>query len=382
MGDVCYCKGNYEMFDDYIDFCNYVFGFNGSDKDFKKILPKLYKEEYNPAEKSYIALEDKKIKAVVGAYDNSINICGEVLLCRGIGNVAVHPYARSRGYMKKLMDMATCDMIKDGIDFSALGGRRQRYNYFGYEKSGASYCFSINDDNIRHTFGNERKSRFTYKKVSENDFTDLDNIEILTQKQSYIPIREREHLFEILSSWSAKIYVAYEGSRFVGYCVGDKISEIQLVDDGDFLNFIAGFYDFQKSNSLEVVIPEFKQDYISKLCSFAESYRIDLNKSYNVLNYRNVISATAKLKATYSNIPNGETVILIHGMAGDEKLKITVINKEVIVEHTQADPDIELSHLQAINYLFSPVCPTRNIADGFIKSLLPLPLWLYSADTV
>ena len=33
-------RGNISMQDEYMDFINYVFGFNGRDRDFYKLLPK------------------------------------------------------------------------------------------------------------------------------------------------------------------------------------------------------------------------------------------------------------------------------------------------------------------------------------------------------
>ena len=377
-----YGRGTADMFDDYMDFCNYVFGFNGSSKDFKKLLPKLYKEEYHPVESSYVVVENGKLKAAVGAYDSEIEICGQRLKCRGIGNVAVHPYARSKGYMKKLMNMSFEDMKADGVDFSELGGRRQRYNYFGYEKSGTAYQFSINDDNIRHTFGTDRKQRFIYKKISTENSAELDDIYALIQKQNYKPIRERKRLFDILSSWSASVYVAYEKDRFVGYCTGEKISEIMLTCDEDILDFIVGIYDYLGQHKLEVTLPEFRQVYISKLYLLAEGYSINPSSSFNVLNYRNVLLATVKLKSTYMQLLDGETVLLIHGMAGDERIKIEIHNGKISIEYTNEVFDTELSHIEAINYLFSPICPIRNIAKPFAKLLLPLPLWIYYPDGV
>ena len=41
-------RGNGIDREDYLDFINYVFGFNGNDTDFLKLLPKLYKPEYQP----------------------------------------------------------------------------------------------------------------------------------------------------------------------------------------------------------------------------------------------------------------------------------------------------------------------------------------------
>ena len=38
MSDIYYGHGTKEQFDDYMDFINYVFGFNGNQNDFKKLL--------------------------------------------------------------------------------------------------------------------------------------------------------------------------------------------------------------------------------------------------------------------------------------------------------------------------------------------------------
>ena len=43
-------RGTAEMLDDYLDFINLVFGFNGTDDDFLQLLPKLYNAEYSPCE--------------------------------------------------------------------------------------------------------------------------------------------------------------------------------------------------------------------------------------------------------------------------------------------------------------------------------------------
>ena len=104
--EIYYGRGTAEMFDDYMDFINYVFGFNGNSSDFKKLLPKLYKYDYKPAFSSYVTVDNGKLKAAVGAFDHDISVCGRYIKTRGIGNVAVHPYARGCGYMKKLMNMA------------------------------------------------------------------------------------------------------------------------------------------------------------------------------------------------------------------------------------------------------------------------------------
>ena len=113
-------RGNASMYDDYLDFINFVFGFNGRERDFPKLLPKLYGREDDPAASSYVVTEGGKLKAAVGAFDHELVVCGRALKCRSIGNVAAHPYDKSRGFMRRLMHMAVEDMVKDGVVLSTL----------------------------------------------------------------------------------------------------------------------------------------------------------------------------------------------------------------------------------------------------------------------
>lgn len=380
-------KGNEKYYDEYIDFINYVFGFNGNTNDFKKLLPKLYKPEDKPVENSYIVLEGENIKAAVGAYDLNYRVFDDIIKIRGIGNVAVHPYSRSKGYMKALMSAATADMISDGVDLSVLGGRRQRYNYFGYDKLGATYAFSLVDDNMRHSFGRERVSKFTYRIINADDDKTLMLIKGLIDGQLCAPIRPFEKLYDTLVSWKKTVYVAFDrDGRFVGYCVyGDKsIDEVLVSYDSDIVDFIVGFYDHMECTGLIVRLPEWKQSYIGSLCRLCESYTIEMNKSFSVFNYEKILRLFLRLKSTYFSLPDGELCILIHGTAQDEKLLIVV--KSGIPSVTLASPDrkidIELSHLDAMNFFFATVNTQRNSMPCSVRAWLPLPLWIYSADNV
>lgn len=385
--DIYIGKGSEKYYDEYMDFINYVFGFNGNTSDFKKLLPKLYKPEDKPVEKSYVVLEDGKLKAAVGAYDLTYKVLGETVKLRGIGNVAVHPYSRSKGYMKALMEAAASDMITDGVDLSVLGGRRQRYNYFGYDKLGATYAFSFVDDNMRHTFGRKRISKFTYKTVTSDDFDTLTLIKKLIDSQPCAPVRPLERLYDILVSWKKTAYAAFDcDGRFVGYCIyGDKsIDEVLVFDDGDIVDFIVGFYDHIGCSGLVVRLPEWKKAYIGKLCGFCESYTVETNKSFSVFNYEKILKLFLKLKSTYTSLPDGELCVLIHGAARDEKLLIAV--KDGVTSVIQASDgrtaDDELSHIDAMNFFFATVNTRCDLMPYFVSAWLPLPLWIYSADNV
>ena len=80
----------------------------------------------------------------------------------GCGTIIPLPRHRKRGGCTRgtrtrlhegLYAYGSTDMVRDGIALSTLGGRRQRYRYFGYEKAGICYTFAVNADNLRHTLG-------------------------------------------------------------------------------------------------------------------------------------------------------------------------------------------------------------------------------------
>ncbi len=376
--------GTPEMFDDYMDFINYVFGFNGTAEDFKRLLPKLYKYEYEPAVSSFVATEGGKLKAVIGVFDHDISVCGTRIKTRGVGNVAVHPYTRGGGYMRKLLNMALDEMVSDGVALSVLGGRRQRYNYFSYDKLGQAVTMSFNDDNMRHTFGKDRNHTIKLVHVKAEDEKILASIKDLAESRPFYAFRESDKYFDILSSWEQKIYAGFEGDTFVGYTVvkGRDMFETLVTNVAKLPEFVCAVYDRLAVHSMRIKVPVFLPEYIDAVGRICESYSLEPCKSFSVLNYKEVVGAFMKLKATYSEMPNGELVLDIDGRGGHERIEIAVSNGNISVEHTEKDADITLSHLDAMNLLFASVCPKREQLPIFAKIWLPLPLYLYSTDAV
>ncbi|MCL2319948.1 MAG: GNAT family N-acetyltransferase, partial [Treponema sp.] len=236
--DVRYEKARTEDYDEVIDLANYVFSHDHRPHDFPAMLPKLYKREYFTDNIHYAAREGGKIRAVVGAYPLELEFPGQSISGRGIGMVSVHPYSRSRGYMKELMKMALDDMRHDGVVFSCLSGRRQRYEYFGYGLAGSVWAFTCGEDNIRHTLGPQWSSGLSLRSVGPGDAALLDEIYALHQAKIARCKRRRDRLYEILSSWKAHVFAVTEGSRFEGYFISSnatsgedrEISEINLLD--------------------------------------------------------------------------------------------------------------------------------------------------------
>jgi predicted acetyltransferase len=249
---VQYGKANSEDYDEVIDFGNYVFSAARSPHDFPRLLPKLYKREYFMEGDCYLAREDGRIKAVVGTYPLTMNILGQALPGRGIGMVSVHPYARSRGYMRTLMETALADMRlgtgPEGLVFSCLGGQRQRYEYFGYTPTGTRLSFECRRANIRHTLsrGAVPAENLSIRELEAGDRELLDRIFACHQAKAARIERPREKFFDILVSWNYRAYAVLAGGDFLGYFIydhaGETICEVNLADFSRLPEFIGAFF--------------------------------------------------------------------------------------------------------------------------------------------
>lgn len=166
---VNYRKGTKNDGDAIIELINYVFSFDHCPHDFKKRNPAMYDSDYPFWNDHYVAEEDGKLLATLSVTKKDWNgfICGH------IGQVAVHPYHRGRGFMKVLMKMANEDMKKEGFLFGELNGLRQRYEYFGYTQGGVIYNVKVTPTNLRHKPGNTEG--ITLKETSYHQYTAIKN---------------------------------------------------------------------------------------------------------------------------------------------------------------------------------------------------------------
>ena len=381
-----YCGlGDRVPYAEYMTLINEVFGFTGTEREFEKLLPKLYTPARAPQASSYVVTEDGRAVAAVGAYPNEITVCGKTLKCCGIGNVAVHADARSKGYMKATMNAALEGMIRNDVDFTALGGRRQRYQYFSYDRCGPCANFSLTPDNFRH--GCKGDAPFTARVVDDPADPVLDEIKALSDGGQLVPVRAREDFLDIARSWLASLWAVTDGDRLVGYAIMEPsrlISEVRVTNAAELVPLLHTLFAATGSATMSLRLPSYETEYIAEVWRIAEGFNEGCSMMYSVLRYRTVTEAFLCLKNTYDTLPDGELRWLIHGHAGDERLCISVRGGVPSVESLPDDApvDLELSHLDAMSVLFAPFSPLRDTLNDIARRWFPLPLWIYRADEV
>lgn len=373
-------RGTPEMYDDMMDFLNFVFGFNGNENDFKKLFPKLYKPEYNPCHNNYVVTENGKLKAAIGAYDDVLSVGDEELKCRGIGNVAVHPNSRSKGYMIDCMNMALENMIKDGVDISHLDGQRQRYGYFGFERACPEFGITVTRTNIRHAFRDVPLANIEIRDVKPDDTELLDKIYELHSKRPERIKRQREKLYDILSCGKNVPRVFIKDGEVIGYCISN-LGELTLTDMKYFDDVIRCFVE-KYGDTSTILFADWNKKMIEEAIKFGQGLGRGESVMVNILNFKKVISALIKFKASCESLCDGELTVLIHGYAGDCKLKIAVTNGMTSVEDCEGEADLELTHLEAIKFFFGVHSFAWNLVKPEIRTWFPLPLYIDSADHV
>ena len=208
---------------DVLDFINMVFSMHSQPHDFAALLPKVYAHP-GFARYHYVAVEDGHIRGTVALLPLTLRVEENCALKAGyIGSVAVHPYSRGAGHMKALMRMALTDAEAQGYDLLALGGRRQRYAYFGFEKGGQRLTFSLNSDNVRHAMADVDEDAVRIREVTDAQDTVLDDVWQLSRRQMLTCERDRERLLDIFHSWHNALYVledARQDGTFLGTVIG------------------------------------------------------------------------------------------------------------------------------------------------------------------
>ena len=288
-------------------------------------------------------------------------------------------------YMNTAMDAAMKDMISDGVVLSALSGRRQRYRYFGYDNTGLKYTYSISRENIRHTFG-DLSSPYSVREITDPADTLIDSIASLSRRAPAAPIRERSRYLDIARSWHSRLLAILDGERFVGYCIldrGNSVSEIEVADERELSGCLRTLFA-SLGEGYSITLPPDRVGYRRELDMLAEKVTLTTACNFNVLNYRAVIDAFLSLKLSYSTLPDGEMTLLIHGYAGDERVKIVLRDGRALVEYVDRSTpiDCELGHAEALSLIFSPMSAAREQASELARLWFPLPLYIPRADKV
>ena len=129
--------------------------------------------------------------------------------------------------MQRLMRRCVEEARTQGYHLSWLGGQRQRYAYFGYERCGTAIQFNLNKSNIAHTTGT--LSHIHFEAIAQHQGDRLQRAFALHAAQAVHTQRPEAELYAHLTCWNSQPHAALVGNEMVGYLIvrpGGAIGEL------------------------------------------------------------------------------------------------------------------------------------------------------------
>jgi len=371
-------------FDEILEKADIIFGGEGNTDYFQLYHPKLYSVR-NSATEHLVVREEDGIKGMLGVFPAEMSVCGRSLKVDGFGTMGVLKSARGKGYMKDLMNTAVEASAKRA-DLAFLGGRRQRYEYFGFTPSGVSAQFSFNSDNGKHSIGGADTSDIKFSKIDADDKIVLDFIESLTVSKAAYVKRDRNLLHAILHTCRNTPYLISKNDSPIGYVVAGgenrMICEIEL-KDLSLLPLVLTAY--LKNFELRGVFVSgnfmFEREKLTALEAVCETCTLTGCESFLIHDFVKVLDAFFALKATYTKLYDGKTVFEINGRG---RIAIEVKNGVHSVTKTTDDANVRISPIEATRLFFGITAHLdfdKGIDHGLAANF-PLPLFYSRPDFV
>ena len=359
--------------DEILDLINAVFSQKARPHDFARLIPKVYAHA-GFSRLHAVAEVDGRIRGTVAMLPMEVYMGGTVLHGGYIGSVAVHPRFQNQGHMRALMAMQEAQARKMGLDFMALGGQRQRYAYFGFEKACLGYHFSVTAANVRHALKDVEPARLAPFPESEPD---REALYALYEAQPSRCLRSRKLFYETLSSYNSTPWaIRDQAGNLAGYltAIGDDVTELVIRDEALLPGAIRAWMENRKNCTLHC--PGWHVRRAAALNAFAEGCQASDTQMLRVLNWENTLGAALTFRHKITPLPDGRRVIRVEN-AGALALEVT--GETARVSPTDEEPALCLSEKQAASLFFSPLS-LLTVRDPLLRCWLPLPLDIPVAD--
>lgn len=371
-------------YEEAIDFLDLVFSKAHCPHSFAEILPIIYRPTDEHMNCNFAVRENGRIRGIVGLFPAEMKIGDIVLKVGGIGGVSAHPSDKGKGWMKLLMGAAIEEMENTGVDISWLSGLRQRYSYFGYEKTGVMLAYEVSQTNLRHIMADKPASSLRFVPIECSDKQYLEKAKKLHDRQPLYCERSEEDFWLFLTAVTTMPWAALnEAGEMVGYMVVSKdqtcITEIFADTDEILVQMVQSWLLWKKTEEMKVLLAPWQQETAREIGRFAEEYRVTDSGNFRIFNWDKVVGSLMQLKQQMEPLMAGSMKL---GIEGYGTLLITVEAGKVSCSKTEMEAQVVLDPKTASRVLFGHI-PSWFVTElpAEVKELadcwFPLPLcWL------
>ena len=363
-------------FQDAMDFLNLVFGTHRP-HDFERLLPAVYRATDEAMSCNYAVREGGRIRGIVGMFPMGWQVGDTLLKVAGIGGVSTHPKSRGAGHMKTLMHHCVSTMRQQGCHLSYLGGQRQRYGYFGYERCGHVLQFTLTRANLRHCFGQDDPG-IHFAPLAADCTEWLSRARELHDLQPARCQRDPATFHSHLLNWHSEPHVALDSQgQMLTYLVanqdGSSISELPTADDALFLRVLRAWA--AQRSEVSVPVSQLHPGRARLLSTCCEAVSIRSTGNWQIFDWPAVVGALLSAQNAARALAHGRVRLGIEGLG---PLELGVDSGGPYCSKAAGQADLSCDARTAMRLLFGPTSPSLVLelpaAARVLEQWCPLPL--------
>lgn len=362
--------------DEFEEFMRFLERCYGHSRDF---FPRAYPQLYRPdpdALECFMVLEvDGKIVSHVGLYPLDVRSFGCRVMTGGIGGVATLPEYRGRGYMSRLLRHAISTMRERGWPLSALGGDRQRYMTFGWERAGLKVNLTLTRRSLEWAGVKPEEVR----EVSPEEAAP-----VVERLHRSLPLRvERRKTTFLLRKQGVRCWLSEKGYVLTSGEIGNqRVFEVVSME-GREAELIYGVLERTFGGSATVVMSAHDTERLGRLLKAASSWSFEPDWQYRINDLYGLLKAFEPLLSERAKaLPDLDISIGLRWEGEVDAATISVGNGRLdIVKGRESRNYLELDIVEGTRLILGG--PGVDISRlGVLATLFPLPVHIPVLDHV
>lgn len=370
-------------FQEAMDTMGEAFGF-APHRDFPMLLPQIYRPTDELMQAIYAIRRDGRIVSAVGVHPREWQVGDTTLKLGGIGGVCTLDAYRGQGLMKALMDRAVADMKAEGFHLSWLGGQRQRYQYYGFEKCGNVIEYTLGPANFRHAGLEKQDLKFEPMGEYYSDRVAVAR-GFHEAKPMHVNRSQEDFVLYLLSGHCEPWFALDADGNVVGYLVTtagrNSIREIAAESTATAVQIIVDWSHHIDERVTVTVQPD-DVPLSREMNGMAESVRVGGSGNWQIFDWETTLDALMKVNCETRGLMAGEVRLGI----GDEVFRLGVDKDGASCARDSGKLDWSLTPFEAHRVLFGPGQVTDVAAvpepARILEAWTPLPLGFMRGDSV
>jgi predicted N-acetyltransferase YhbS len=343
---------------------------------FDRGYPHLYRPTAKALAAAYVIEEQGTIVSHVGLYPIEVVVHGHPVRIGGIGGVGTLPPARGKGYMTKLLYHVIDEMRAQGYALSWLGGDRQRYNAFGWERGGLAYDL---------TFSRRALDRAGVESVPIEAQYPADALDVVERLQSLPACHARRSDLALqLRKEGLRVWVSEDGYAIVrGRLFGSLFISELVSASGRETGMIRALLDWTDKGEISWELPACDAKRLARVMPCVSHWRVGGGVMYRIVDLTRLLRGMAPIVARQAApLRDFSLSIGIREHDRTDVATITVHDGDVqVFPGRDAEHYVEWTAVDAVRVLLGgpPVAP--DIPPD-LAALLPLPVYVPQLDHV